>query len=983
MKKNLILLIALFLGVSVFSQSGIKGVITDGDFDGEPLFGANIWIEQVKNGTSSGFEGEFKYDLSPGNYTVVISFISYTTVTKNITVVAGQYTEINEELKSGMELGPVTIEYKKVTNDVAATTKAQKDAETTVSNTSAEEMSNRGANTAQAAVRAVTGVAVNRGGEVNVRGMDSRYIAVSVNGMVIPGTDPDRNSVQLDLIPTTMLDNISVSKTFSPDLPGNSTGGSIDLKIKDYDNKKFFKVKGGAGFNDLVSFNSNNLTYEGGSLDWLGYDDGSRKIPEELKNDPFFLYNGTDTVSLLSSGAAIRARRDSNGAAMLDAAAKSVNNQMQGNFSPASFNRKVSFSLGDTIHIGKPAGMHDRVFGYIFGAGYRLNYGMRDGIEAERTDWTYLGDSVEHEAQFIFKDYYGEVRPNINALWSMSYEPWDQHKFSFNTMYNHSAQKSARMLTGTFPGVISAPTDYVANVLDWVERDMINTQILGKHKILKNDSTAIRNVELNWAGNYFYFYQDQPDIRFFSYDTLPASETDAAEYYISRSEYTIPAHFWRTLEDVQTQAKFDIKIPLFHDKDKALFKNYVKIGGLFSVKKRSFGENTFSVENRNIISAFGAAQGNPTVFFADENMGVVDENNGTYTINNYIFEDTDPRNSYVGTTKINAQYAMASINPFKKVKVIGGARLEQSFFNVTNASGDTSMANDTTKYFDVLPALNVVVDLDSAGDMKWRSSVSRTVARPTMRELADFTAFAFIGGPFILGNPDLRRSLITNYDTRFEYYPSRNGGGESITVGAYYKSFIDPISRAFKNASGAEITWSNVADATLYGGEFEYRRKLDSVATFLKGFSFNVNYSYIISSANVDTLSDALRPFPGQSNHLANFGLGYKNDSSKLSLNLTGGYFSDRLSIIQRTPLMDVYEKGRFNMTFTAKKELSDRLKFSFKVANLINAPITLFHKSNGYEGREDGYVRASFRTGRVYSFTLTYDLFHQMDEKE
>ena len=97
--------------------------------------------------------------------------------------------------------------------------------------------------------------------------------------MDIPGLDPDRNTLQMDIFPTSVIDNIIVHKTFRADLPADFTGGVIDIELKDFPDHKETNFSMSMGYNPNSHFNNEYLTYKGGSTDFLGFDDGTRAIP--------------------------------------------------------------------------------------------------------------------------------------------------------------------------------------------------------------------------------------------------------------------------------------------------------------------------------------------------------------------------------------------------------------------------------------------------------------------------------------------------------------------------------------------------------------------------------------------------------------------------------------------------------------------------------------------------------------------------------
>ena len=190
-------------------------------------------------------------------------------------------------------------------------------------------------------MRRVPGVSVQDGKYVYIRGLGDRYSKTTLNGANIPGLDPDRNTVQMDLFPTNLLDNIVVYKNFTPDLPGDFTGGLVDVATKDFPEDFTMAASLGFGYNPQVTFNDNFLTYNGGNTDWLGYDDGARDFPAALNSMPTF-------GQALSDQAAAKE---------LNAATLSLNNELAPHTNAPMPNHNFSFSIGDQKNLfGKDFG---------------------------------------------------------------------------------------------------------------------------------------------------------------------------------------------------------------------------------------------------------------------------------------------------------------------------------------------------------------------------------------------------------------------------------------------------------------------------------------------------------------------------------------------------------------------------------------------------------------------------------------------------
>ena len=140
-----------------------------------------------------------------------------------------------------------------------------------------------------------------------------------------------------------------------------------------------------------------------------------------------------------------------------------------------------------------------------------------------------------------------------------------------------------------------------------------------------------------------------------------------------------------------------------------------------------------------------------------------------------------------------------------------GVRLESSDQKVTTydpfaASRKAIEANWQT--LDWLPGLNVRYRLTER--MNLRFAASRTITRPDFRELAPFEFTDFVGGRTILGNPELERTQIDNFDFRWEAFPQIGG---ILAVSAFYKRFQKPIEQIVQPQAEVRITYENAEGA--------------------------------------------------------------------------------------------------------------------------------------------------------------------------
>ncbi len=218
-----------------FSQGAISGTVID-EATGESIIGAYVVLQGTTTGTATDFDGKYSLKLAPGVYNLEFTYTGYPTkAVEGVEVKEGAITYQDVVLSDagGVALDiDVTVKAERVTNTEVSVLLLRKESAVISDNLSIQEMSRYGASDASGALRKVTGTNIEGGKYVFVRGLGDRYSLTQLNGLTIPSTDPYRNSAQLDLIPTNLIDNISTAKTFTPDQPGNFTGGNVDIRTK-------------------------------------------------------------------------------------------------------------------------------------------------------------------------------------------------------------------------------------------------------------------------------------------------------------------------------------------------------------------------------------------------------------------------------------------------------------------------------------------------------------------------------------------------------------------------------------------------------------------------------------------------------------------------------------------------------------------------------------------------------------------------------
>ncbi|HLF63009.1 MAG TPA: TonB-dependent receptor, partial [Saprospiraceae bacterium] len=449
------------------------------------------------------------------------------------------------------------------------------------------------------------------------------------------------------------------------------------------------------------------------------------------------------------------------------------------------------------------------------------------------------------------------------------------------------------------------------------------------------------------------------------------------------AEFAFPYHFFRELKDKGYEGKIDITVPFLTGNSESK-SNLIKFGGLYHTMEREFDEYRYQLNNSGVPSSlnFSAFNGDFGTFWNLNNFGIIDTlYNPDGSIQRYVtgyhyVNQINARNFYTGESKIAAGYAMVVFNLTRRLKAIGGIRVEKTDMRVI--SEDPTVPEGKLDLLDYLYSVNLVYALSEASNL--RIAATKTLARPNMRELAPFVQFDTKNGFFNVGNPNLRRTLIQNYDLRYELYPRT---GELLAVSVFYKQFKDPIIRAFNpRATIPELSFINVDNAMVLGAEVEFRKKLDFISPKLTHFYFSANLALIKSSykipadeiensQNIDPEYNVTeRPFQGQAPYIINTTLGYNNPDagweSSLSFNVAG----KKLYNISLFATPDVYEQPFPLMNFRLAKQLTQNFQLSFTAKNILNA---INKKTLEFHGEE--YVAESYPVGTSLGLGISYSI--------
>ena len=947
---------------NLFAQSKATGEIAGKLVDsqnGEPLIGANVYLENTTLGAASDLEGHYVILKVPaGEYTLIMSNIGYAdTKVTGVKVTAGEVTKLDLAAQSEILTSEtITVEARALEDNEASLLKSRQKSYAISDAISAEMITRTASGDAAEAMQKVTGASVVDNKYVYVRGLGERYSITQLNGAELPSSDPERKAFQLDLIPANLLDNIKTVKSFTPDKPGNFTGGAVDIGTKTFPDQFTLKTRIGFQYNAQANGNPDFLMYQGGETDWLATDDGTRAIPEPLKEP--------QKIPLPAE-----ARFDTEKAADLDLYSTAFNNIMEVQSETQPVDLGLAVSVGDKIQVGE-----NSTIGYQTNLTYARGYSAYSGGKVGRYRLN-VSSSTLNPQLIIEDDAMGTQEARLGALADISYNITPEQQIGFNLFYNRSGISSARFMIGQWPQEIDDPERPVRNrVLRYVERDIQSYQFRGEHFI-----DPLLDMSLDWSVSLARTSQDEPDRRHI-FDIMDISDPDNPFYTIVGSNFDDPARFWRFLSDKANTYNANISIPFSNWSG---LNNKFKMGFNQQDSDRDFSERIFSWFPVNSIYNEPDVAGDPSRLFDNSNNGVqsVDTLGGgallRYNFGNTVYDFSKPRNSYTGDQTIRAYYAMIDLLLTRKLRFIGGARYESTKTTVISADENQDIGFIDEK--DWLPSLNFVYSLTN--EMNLRIAASKTLARPNFRELAPYSTQEFVNDFILRGNPLLKRTKIDNFDLRWEWFTSP---GEVFAVSAFYKEMDNPIEMAFASGttqSNPIIEYKNVPKALVKGLEFEFRLGLGTLTNTLSDFSLGSNLSLIDSKVDIaqselniaqgiDSTFESTRNLQGQSPYILNIDFVYSNQEWGTTASLYYNVFGERLSVVSANITPDVFEQPLPQLDLIISQNLTQNLSLKFTARNLLDMDYKKIYRFNDQE-----YIFQSYRKGTAFSLRLNYQI--------
>jgi outer membrane receptor protein involved in Fe transport len=901
--------------IKELKKGSLKGKISSLE-DKTPVEGARVFIRGWDQDTITDKKGEFIIEIPEGEWAISVIHPQFSTQTNdNIVVEAGKETlEVIELTPASIELEEFIVLQPHIEGGIASLTEERKESTAVVDVIGAEQMSKSGDSDAAAALRRVTGITVVGGRYVYVRGMGDRYSTSLLNGAFLSSPEPENRIVPLDLFPTGVLESMEIQKTFSPDIPAEFGGGMIKLKTKGVPEEFFFNISFSMGF-DGDTFKE-RMSSQGGKTDWLGIDDGSRALPDLIKKETAGGKKLLEKSKYQSEGFT---------AEDIQAMGRSMPNSWKIGTTTTLPSMSGSFSLGDRFKFEKIN------FGYMMGGSYSNGTDMvSDKLTRNIVSGT--GGQLVIKDEYLFNSATNTIL--MSGIGGLGLELGDNHKFSTTTLLVRITDDNITDYSGRY-GEISG--DIRVRQTQWVERMLFFQQIKGAHKL-----PWLFDVELDWFYAFSKADRDEPDRRLTIYNHNSNDDTWAISTFAKSNE-----RVYSQLNDVNHNLGTDITIPFkwWHS-----LENKIKAGFSMLLKDRSVDTRRFAFQNVGRMGPDERALP-PEEFFAQENIAP-----GKL----YLNETTRPTDNYTANQKLFSVYLMADLQIIESLLFSGGVRYEDSdqyakTFELYTSEPSEIIAPLHTK--DFMPA--AILTWKFYKDMQIRTGYGLTVNRPDLRELSPALSSSIDGGSDTIGNENLKRAVIHNFDARAEWYFSAM---ESISLAFFYKKFKDPIEMVYLTGSDPVKRPQNVNEAQNIGVEFEFRKNFEFIADVLEDLYLAGNFSYINSKVDLGTRGE--RPLQGQSPWIINFQLGYDNSDIGTTAAILYNAYGKRISEIGGVSNPDIYEQPYHQLDLVVSQNLPLDFSIRLRLRNLLNL------KSEKYMG---DVLKESYNRGRDFTVSLSW----------
>ncbi len=945
------ILLFLFIAVSfgeVYGQKGIiKGIVKD-KITGEEIIGANVIIEGTTIGASTDIYGNFEFAVDPGTYNIIATFIGYTNFNiENLEVAKGEEVTLEIALSEDeLQLEEIVIEAKSDASNENILMIERKNSLGLTQAIGSQELSKLLAGTAAEGLKKVVGLSVQGSKFVVVRGLGDRYNNSTLNGFPVASPNPDKRILPYDIFPDDIIDNLSVTKSFSPDLYGDFSGASINIKTKDYPSEQTLSLKMGVQMNTLSTF-KDFYTDPSGKDDVIGFNN-SREIPYKIIE--------SDAERFTFDSRYYNGQFNEN---------NWFNNSFDENKKNAPLNKSVSLTYGNFLPVYK--------LSPNAGIGIMLNANYSDGTQLETGKIRMLQNNDGYFRQNFDSDKYIRF-VNVSGVGNVTFKLNDDHSVVFNSLYTHISDNSVLITEGDFWDF----DRYIySKRITYKEYELLSLQVNGSHAFFN------ARLDLDWGFSKSDAKHDEPDRRQVSLRYDPELPENERIYYLNSQDRSETHRFFLSMDDEDKAAKIKGKFAIIPSIDNDDDTDILSVSG--GADYRTKTRNSWLRQFNHVLN--GSEQFSSTM--VDGFLNIQNLNNENYQ----VIEGTQPMDNNDMELEVIAPYFSLQYQIIPdKLNINAGARYESAKQFIEFAETDDQIQNPDENPLtrnelntdDFLPGITAKYNFTE--NLVVIGSYSKTVSRPDFRELAPFEYRESFGAFRNVGNPALQNGYNQNADLRIDKYTKNKG---LLSLGLFAKHLDKPIVQNVMAGSNPIRSFQNGDYANVYGVELEMRQNLEPVSSTFKNFTLNANLSLLKSEITIDdgnsgsstNQTSNTRQLEGASPYLINADLTYTRLLDKMDYSFTMAYnvFGKRLSGIGFLGIGDVYELPYSTLNFSANVNFGPQSKWGvkFSAGNLLNPSIREEQELLDDNGNVSKTVELdNYKKGVTLGLELQYRIF-------
>lgn len=920
-----------------FADGRIQGRVSDAS--GEVYFeGAIIRIDLLNRETVTNSGGWYSFNNLPaGDHSMTASYLGAEEVSGKTKVIDDQLVIKDFRLGDSVRMMDNII----VVGQAAGINRAinqMRSADNLVSVITSDSIGQLPDENVSEALQRVSGVFIERdqgeGRYVGVRGIDSNLNLSTINGISIAAPESDRRSVALDILPSELVETLTVSKTLTPDMDAEAIGGSIDIKsLTAFDREgMFYSISANINYSDLEETNSQK--YSGTFTNVFEIPIGELGVAFSYSNQERKF--GSDNIE--------------------------TDGGWENDFEDDASNE---FIAHEEIELRNQRITRDRE-GYALNLDWRVN---NDTLIYSRYLYSLFGDQ-EFRDRYELKLDEGDLPvgnvsntqllANNTEVQRELRERFEQQQIK-SLLFGFESRWGDWDIEGKLG--FSEAFEREPNRID-SEFEYDNAQQAGYTSIGEIPNIFLSDDALN------------PD-------NYRLNEIEVQNNFSGDEHITASFDFKRDFEiaGYRTRIKFG---GLIRDREKIRDNTTVFYEGDF-IESFTWTDFIDDAVDYGLFSDFGPGI-NPTEVrnFTFNNIDQFDIN----TIDTQI----DSANDYLINEEVTAAYIQARVD-IGELRTTFGVRVEKTDIDaignnvvlIENEEDDSEVTDITPNrfsndYTDILPSINMRYRVSE--DLTLRASYYESIGRPSFGDIRpthedvelviedDNEAELVVESA---GNPELEPFSAKNLDFSIEYYLDGIG---VFSAGLFYKEIDNFIFTAdiadrvniedFFDFSVLDLASLEVDEfvislngdkADIFGAEIAWSK------AFLSGLILQANATFTDSSGDYPDRADEDLPLVNQSDLVANFIIGYEKD--RFDLRLSSAYSSERLLELDDA-FNDLYEDEHLQIDFSAKFNLNDSWQFFANAKNLTDEPFYTFHGNRSRNGEYEEYG-TSFELGFTY----------------